>query len=82
MKRYTLIAQSPSDRNVKVSIPEGLAWPAARGIAKDTHHAVVLIGRYGTARFDACGAGRVEWGPESTCPGEVTRFAENTTVCI
>lgn len=82
MKRYRLICQSPSDRNLTISVHEHLAWAAARGIARDTHHAVVLIGQYGTARFDRLGGGKVEWNEASTWPGVVSEFNPSTTVCI
>ena len=77
-----LIAQTPSGRNQVVQIHIGLAWAAARGIARDTHCAVILYGKYGTARFHADGSGIVEWNDLSTLPGEKTKFSPATLVCI
>jgi hypothetical protein len=81
--RVKLIVQSPSDRNTTILIPYAVAWAAARGIARDTHYAVILFGEYGTAHFNhADGGGYVEWNDKSTMPGETTRFDERTRVAI
>ena len=80
--RLKLIVQSPSDKNRTILIPREVAWAAARGIAKDTHHRCVLYGQFGTARFDGEGCGTVDWNEKSTEPCTTTRFAPNTTVCI
>lgn len=81
-KRVTLIVQSPADKNEKTKLPYAVAWAAARGIARDTHHVAILVGEYGTARFDQFGGGTVEWNEKSTKPGEITKFGERTTVSI
>ena len=80
--RVKLIVQSPSERNTTVWLPYAVAFAAARGIARETHFAAILIGPHGTARFDYSGAGVVEWNERSTMPGTTTRFCERTTVCI
>ena len=80
--RVKLIVQSPSERNTTVWLPYAVAFAAARGIARETHFAAILIGPHGTARFDYSGAGVVEWNERSTMPGTTTRFSDRTTVCI
>lgn len=82
MLRLKMVVQSPSDRNATTYMPAAVAWAAARGIARDTHHAVILHGIYGVARFDYRGGGTVEWNDASTMPGQTTRFDDRTTVCI
>lgn len=80
--RIKLIVQSPSDKNRTIWLPRAVAFAAARGIAKDTHHACILYGEFGTAKFNMDGGGTVEWNEKSTKPGEKTTFAPNTTVCV
>lgn len=80
--RVKMIVQSPSDRNATVWLPYAVAWAAARGIAQQTHHAVILIGTRGTARFNGDGGGTVTWNEVSGEPGTVTRFDAQRTVCI
>ena len=81
-KRVKLIVQSPADRNESTMLPYAVAWAAARGIARDTHHVALLVGEFGTARFNTDGSGTVEWNDKSTKPGETTKFGERTTVAI
>lgn len=80
--RVTMILQTPSGKNEKMRIPYFAAFPAARGIVQNTHAVVVLIGQYGTARFQEDGSGHVDWNEESTAPGTTTRFDCRTVVCI
>ena len=84
--RIKMVTTSPTDKNRVTWIPWPVAWAAARGIAKDTHHTVTLHGEYGKAVFETnpahAGAGHVEWNEKSTKPGEVTYFDERTLVCI
>ena len=61
-----LIVSSPSDHNRTVKLPYAVAWAAARGIARDTHHVVTLVGEFGTARFNSEGVGYIEWGSGHT----------------
>jgi len=49
-----------------VKLPYAVAWAAARGIARDTHHVVTLVGEFGTARFNSEGVGYIEWGSGHT----------------
>ncbi len=80
--KLKLVTQSPSDHNRVNWVESTVAWAAARGIARDTHYAVVLYGEYGTARFDMHGGGKVQWNEKSTMPGKTTTFDANTTVCV
>ena len=80
--KLKMLTQSPSDRNRVTWLPSEIAWYAARGIACDTHHAVILYGQFGTARFHHDGSGFVEWNEQSTRPGLSERFAADTIVCI
>lgn len=85
MRRKTtheLLISMADDRLVKVRLPIGIAWVAARGIARDTHASVCLAGQFGLAAFGSDGCGDVYWNDRSTCPGEVTHFGERTIVCI
>ena len=82
MGRVKMVTQDCSDRNRVTWLPEGVAWVAARAIARETHYAVILYGRYGTARFDQSGNTTVEWSTESTIPGQVEHYEDGTTVCI
>jgi len=72
--RCRIVVQSPADRNQSFSLPFAVAWAAARGIARDTHHAVILYGRYGGAKFSGDGSGYVEWNERSRIPGIVSYF--------
>jgi len=81
-RRLTIIATSPSDRNLRFSVPTQLAWTIAQAIAAKTHYACVLHGVYGMARFRIDGSGFVEWNSNSTMPGRTTEFGERTTVCV
>lgn len=76
--KLKMITQSPTDRNRVAWLDSAVAWAAARGVAVGTHHAVILFGRRGTARFDRNGGGHVEWKDDS----DITRFEPNTRVCI
>jgi hypothetical protein len=80
--KLKLIRQSPSDKNRVNWIEAEVAWVAAQAIASRTHHAVILYGTYGTARFRHDGGGHVEWNERSTLPGTTTDFSASTTVCI
>lgn len=77
VRTIKMIVQSPTDRNQTVTLPYAVAWAAARGIARDTHYAVVLIGEFGTARFNSKGGGTVEWDN-----GEVTEFDNRAMAAI
>ncbi len=78
----TMIVQSPTDRNQTAKLPVAVAFAAARGIARETHHAVILDGTYGRARFYQNGGGNVEWNELSTMPGQTSEFDERTTVML
>ncbi len=80
--KVKMVTQSPTDRNQVTWLPSAVAWAAARGIATGTHYAVVLIGEFGTARFNQDGSGVVEWNEKSTKPVSVTPFDARTTVAI
>jgi hypothetical protein len=80
--RIKLIVQSPSDKNRTIWLPYTVAWAAARGIARETHHVATLFGKFGKARFNPDGGGVIEWNEESTRPGETTTFGPNTVVAI
>lgn len=80
--KVTIVVVAPSGRSQSFTLPYSVAWPAARGIARESHHEVTLFGQYGNAVFDWTGGGHVVWGDKSTTPGETTRFDANTTVCV
>jgi hypothetical protein len=81
--RITMQVESADGGLQSTRIPYGVAWAAARGIARDTHYAVMLFGEYGTATFNhADGGGYVEWNEKSTKPGERTKFDARTCVSI
>jgi hypothetical protein len=81
-KKLTLVCISPSEKRLTLRLPYGIAWAAAQGIARDTHHAVILIGERGTAAFEGDGSGQVRWNEKSGAPGVVTKFNATTIVCI
>ena len=81
--KIKMVLQSPSERNSVVWIDQAVAWAAARGILRDTHYVVVLIGRRGTARFDHQGGGIVTWNQQDQYhKQERDHFGPNTVVCI
>ncbi len=77
-----MVTQSPAGGNKVTWLPYAIAWAAGQGIARDTHHTVILYGEFGTARFSYDGSGNVEWNERSTEPGTTTRFDNRTRVCI
>ena len=82
-RKYTIRTIAPNGDECRFTLPESLAFAAARGIASETYHEVHLIGEYGTAEFDnVAGRGIVVWNEKSTTPGVITKFDERTTVCI
>ncbi len=51
-----MVVESPDGRRKNVArLPAGVALAAARGIIRETHFDVTLIGEYGEARFDLNG---------------------------
>jgi len=78
VRKTKMVVTSPSDRNQTVRLPYAVAWAAARGIARDTHYAVVLYGEFGVARFNDTGGGMVEW----IRSGIVSGFNSQTTLAI
>lgn len=80
--RVKMLVQSPSDRNTTIWLPYAVAFAAARGIARQTHYAVILFGERATARFSRDGSGTIEWNDQPAAPGTTYRFDERTTVCI
>jgi len=80
--KVKIVTNSPSDRNRVTWIDSSIAWYAAQGIAKLSHHAVILYGKYATVRFDYLGGGTCVWNEKSTLPGDVTKFSPETTVCV
>lgn len=80
--KVKMVTQDPTDRNSVSWLHRPVAWSAARAVARETHHAVILFGEFGTARFNRDGGGSVEWNERSNSPGLVTEFAPDCTVCI
>lgn len=82
IERCKMVTQSPCGKNRVTWMPINVAWPAARGIARDSHFSVILYGKFAVARFNYDGSGSVVWNELSTEPGKTTSFGENVTVCI
>ena len=76
------MAVAPDDTMHKFKVDAAIAWAAARGIARETHYGVVLLGRYGVAGFGPDGSVEVTWNGDSTTPGERKTYGPNVTACI
>lgn len=81
-RTMSIVSTRPDGRQSRFSVPAHLAWTCARAIAQHTHCTATLYGQYGHAEFCADGSGDVTWNSDSTCPGKVSRFFSETTVCI
>lgn len=81
-RKATIFAEAPDGRIHEIRVPPALAWCCARGIARETHYGVVLLGQFGVASVRSDGRSEVFWrGPDGHVQAPV-QYDERTTACI